>query len=185
MCSFRPTSRLHTSTHLLLYLRRKHLWNVKGGRLGKGAALWPDSLKKQFPNHWINVWVLLWNHDKRDTGSLQWTWTLSLLQQLRFSTQEQLAEPVTSHYRYHTRHVQIPLPSFWHDDQKVKTEPRLITDSFSPPSSQLFTLPQLPQPLTSSPLLFSSLFSISPSWLRVLVMTESPCSAFEAASISS
>lgn len=45
-----------------------------------------------------------------------------------------------------------------------------IINSFSPPSSPLFTLSQLPLPLASSPSLFFPLFPAMPqSWLRVLV----------------
>lgn len=46
---------------------------------------------------------------------------------------------------------------------------RLVIISFSPPSSQLFTLPQLPLSLASSSSLFPLLLTMPQVWLRVLV----------------
>lgn len=50
---------------------------------------------------------------------------------------------------------------------KIRTEAH--HEFLPPPSSQLFTLPQLPLPLASSPSLLPLLLTMPQSWLRVLV----------------
>lgn len=56
-----------------------------------------------------------------------------------------------------THQILFPYQRILHMEEQEKNKVKLIINSFSPPSSPLFSLPQLPLPLASSPSPFSSL----------------------------